>query len=148
MRSDLLAHGRIAKFATILLLACSGPRAGQRNPYAEHYLSDPETPEEIKAAIKKGVVVVGMCPYQAFAAAGEPGPYYVRRDPARWPDHSDPVKVIQSQCKSPDKSVIELMFKNTSQFGSKEPLVFRVRFVDGKAVLIDQKGFKDDPSPP
>lgn len=135
---------RIAMVATILLLACSTARSGQRNQYAEHYLSDPETPDEIKVAIKQGVVVVKMCPYQAFAAAGDPGPLYVKRDPTRWPEHSDPVKIIQSQCKSPDKSIIELMFKNTNQFGSKEPLVFRVRFIDGRAVLIDQKGFKED----
>jgi hypothetical protein len=135
---------RIAKYATILLLACSTVGAGERNQYAKQYLSDPDTPDEIKVAIKKGVVVVGMCPYQAFAAAGDPGPYHVKRDPTRWPEHSDPVKIIQSQCKSPDKSVIELMFKNTSQFGSKEPLVFRVRFIDGRVVLIDQKGFKED----
>lgn len=135
---------RLAKLAAILLLACSTVRTGERNKYAEHYLSDPETTDEIKVAIRKGVVVVGMCPYQAFAAAGNPGPYFVKPDPARWPAHSDPVKIVQSQCKSPDKSIIELMFRNTSQFASEGPLVFRVRFVDGKAVLIDRKRFEED----
>jgi hypothetical protein len=134
----------IPVFAAVLLLACSTTRTAARTRYAEAYLSDPETPAEIKAAIERGVVVLGMCPFQAFAAAGLPGPYVVRRDPARWPPHSDPVKVIESQCKSPDKSVIELMFRNKSQFGSSEPLVFRVRFVDGKAVLIDKNKFGED----
>jgi len=135
---------RIAMLAMALLLAYSIACAGERNRYADHYLSDAQTPEPIKSAIRKRVVILGMCPYQALAAAGDPGPYHVKPDPSRWPVHSDPVKIIKSQCANPDKSTIELMFKNTSQFGSEDPVVFRVRFVEGKAVLIDQKGFNED----
>jgi len=122
--------------AAAIPIACSTANAG-RKPYADHYLADPNTSEEIKAAIQQGVVVLGMCPLQAFAAAGPPGPYSVRRDLTRWPPNSDPVKVVTSQCAEPDGSVIELAFRNTSQFGSQDPVDFRVRFVEGRAVLID-----------
>jgi hypothetical protein len=115
------------------------------NPYAQRYLADAGTSDEFKAAIRRGEVVVGMCPLQAFAAAGNPGPYYVKRDIEKWPDQlTDPVKVVMAQCSYPDKSVIELMFRNASQFDSGSPVVFRVRFVNGKAVLIDQKKFRED----
>jgi hypothetical protein len=112
--------------------------------YALHYVADPNTSEDIKAAIREGVVVLGMCPSQAIAAAGEPGPYHIERDPTRWPVHSDPVKIVEAQCKRPDRSVIELTFSNTSQFGSSEPVVFRVRFEGGRADLIDVEGFQVD----
>ena len=129
--------------AAVLLLACSGVNAG-RKPYADAYLADPKTSEAIKAAIREGVVVLGMCPSQALAAAGRPGPYRVERDPTRWPEHTDPVKIVRAQCKRPDRSIIELTFSNTTQFGSNEPVFFRVRFVDGRAALIDVAGFVVD----
>ena len=37
------------------------------------YLSDPAVGGDIKRAIEKGTVIPGMCPFQAFAAAGLPG---------------------------------------------------------------------------
>ncbi len=126
----------------VALLACSGVDAERK--YADFYLADSRTPEEVKTAIREGVVVLGMCPLQALAAAGAPGPYRVERDPTRWADQADPVKVVEAQCKSPDKSMVELTFSNTSQFGSNEPVVFRVRFVDGRAARIDVEGFADN----
>jgi hypothetical protein len=132
-----------ALLGSVLLLACSSVSTA-RNPYAVHYLADPNTSEDVKAAIREGVVVLGMCPSQALAAAGEPGPYQVERDPTRWSDHSDPVQIAEAQCVRPDRSVIELTFSNTSQFGSSEPVVFRVRFENGKADLIDVEGFDVD----
>jgi hypothetical protein len=97
----------------------------------------------MKDAIRRGVVVVGMCPLQAFAAAGLPGPYMVRKDQSRWGSDVPPPVVIEAQCSTPDESVIELMFSNRTQFSSQEDRTFRVRFVRGKAVLIDEKGFKE-----
>jgi len=110
---------------------------------AQHYLADSNTPAAFKEGIRSGVVVAGMCPLQAFAAAGLPGPYMVRRDRAKWSGDIPPPAIIEAQCQAPDESVIELMFRNKTQFASPEPRVFRVRFVKGKVVLIDQKGFKE-----
>ena len=110
---------------------------------AQRYLADPSTPAAFKEGIRSGVVVMGMCPLQAFAAAGLPGPYMVRRDRSKWSGDVPPPEIIEAQCKAPDESVVELMFRNKTQFASTEPKVFRVRFVAGKAVLIDQKGFKE-----
>ncbi len=108
-----------------------------------HYLADPGTPDTFKDGIRRGVVVEGMCPLQAIAAAGFPGPYMVKKDPARWTSDVPPPVVIQAQCDKPDASVIELLFNNKTQFSTQEPLTFRVRFLQGKAVTIDQKGFKE-----
>jgi hypothetical protein len=110
----------------------------------EKYLSDPQTSEGVKEAIRQRIVVVGMCPFEAFAAAGAPGPYFVKRDTAKWVAHTPPPNIISAQCAAPDESIIELMFKNSSQFKTSEPAVFRVRFIHGRAVLIDQKGFRDE----
>jgi hypothetical protein len=108
------------------------------------YLGDTKTSPEIKEAIKNGVVIKGMCPFQAFAAAGFPGPYIVKKDKEKWSDHVPPPNIISAQCENPDNSVIELAFRNKSQFKTEEPVSFRVRFIKGKAVLIDQKKFSED----
>lgn len=129
----------------VALLACSCASTGLRSN-ADSYLADPHTSEVVKTAIRNGVVVLGMCPLQTIAAAGDPGPYRVEPDPTRWPDDADPVKVVEVQCKHPDRSVIELTFSNTSQFDSHEPVVFRVRFVDGRAAQIAVQGFADQDS--
>jgi hypothetical protein len=47
------------------------------------FLGDPAVNAEIKRAIEKGLVIPGMCPFQAFAAAALPGVYEVRPDPKR-----------------------------------------------------------------
>ena len=104
-------------------------------------MADQRVSKEIKDAIARGAVIVGMCPKEAFAAAGFPGPYMVIADKAKWPAHTPPPEVVNAQCEHPDESIIELMFRNTTQFGGKEPVVFRVRFEKGRAVLIDQNGF-------
>lgn len=108
------------------------------------YLEDPNTSEDIKTAIRRGVVIVGMCPFQAFAAAGYPGPYMVRSDKEKWGPGVPPPTIISAQCDRPDKSVIELKFRNTTQFGSPEPTIFRVRFNEGRATLVDKKNFNEE----
>ncbi len=134
---------KTALLAPVLLLACSTVSTS-RNTYAVHYLADPRTSEDVKTAIRDGVVVLGMCPAQAVAAAGEPGPSFVERDPTRWTERSDPAAIVDAQCKRPDRSVIELTFSNTSQFDSQEPVVFHVRFLGGRATRIDVEGFQAD----
>ena len=109
----------------------------------DHYLAAPNTPETLKAAIRRGEVVEGMCPLEAFAAAGLPGPYMVKRDRARWTSDVSPPAVIEAQCSHPDESVIELMFRNKTQFPGSGAQTFRVRFVKGKVTLVDRKGFKE-----
>ncbi len=98
----------------------------------------------IKQAIKEGVVINGMCPFQAFAAAGFPGPYVVKRDKEKWSMDVAPPDIVNAQCEDPDNSVIELIFTNQTQFKTSAPVKFRVRFVKGKAVLIDRKDFSVD----
>ena len=110
----------------------------------QRYLNDEKTSEEIKTAIKNKKVVLGMCPLQAFASAGFPGPYLVKRDQAVWSRTVPPPSIVQVQCESPDKSEIELLFRNTEQFDDGKLTVFRVRFEMGRAVLIDQKGFSEN----
>jgi hypothetical protein len=61
----------------------------------------------------------------------------------RWDKDVPPPVVIEAQCSAPDESVIELLFRNRTQFSSQDQRTFRVRFVKGKAVLIDQKRFKE-----
>ena len=125
-------------------IAVSAVSAETKEQLAERYLNDSATSAEIKEGIRKGVVVVGMCPFQAYAAAGFPGPYMVKSDKEKWKSNVPPPAIINAQCKNPDNSVIELMFKNRAQFGTEKPVVFRVRFEKGKVTLIDQKKFNDN----
>jgi hypothetical protein len=137
-----MGSARALLLATTVVLGCTTVNLG-REPYADRYLADPGTPDQVRVAIRDGVVLLGMCPTQAVAAAGAPGPGRVDPDPARWSRRSDPVKVVEAQCQKPDRSLIELTFANTSQFGSYQPVVFRVRFVDGRAALLAVEGFAE-----
>ncbi len=92
---------------------------------------------EAESEFGTGVVELGMCPDEAIAAAGNPGPYMVRRDTEKWPPGTFPPTIVAAQCEHPDDSVIELLFRNRSQYASEEPVVFRVKFERGKAVSID-----------
>jgi hypothetical protein len=131
-------------FLLSFLFVFSVASAATKEQLAEKYLNDPDTPAEIKEGILKGVVVKGMCPFQVFAAAGFPGPYMVKHDKEKWKSNVPPPTIINAQCKNQDNSVIELMLKNKTQFGTSEPVVFRVRFEKGKVTLIDQKKFNDN----
>jgi hypothetical protein len=134
----------ILAFVALFVAIGGAVHAETKEELVSKYQGDPNTSPEIKEAIRKGVVIKGMCPFQAFAAAGLPGPYMVKRDNEKWGDHVPPPKIISTQCETPDNSVIELAFRNKSQFKTEEPVSFRVRFVKGKAVLIDQKKFGED----
>jgi hypothetical protein len=126
-------------------VACLGQApSSEKDKWSEFYLKDQGTSEEIKSAIRQGLVIKGMCPNQVIAAAGSPGPYMVKADKKKWPPHTPPPQIIKAQCGNPDESVIELMFRNSTQFPGKEPFVFRVRFLHGRVALIDQKKFNED----
>src|SRR5262249_31914617 len=105
----------------------------------KNLLADASVPSDIKAAIKKKTVVLGMCPQQAFAAAGVPGLYMVEADKEKRKDKLPPPVIINAQCGNPDNSRIELSFRNSTQFGTNA--VFRVRFEKGRAVVTDQNPF-------
>jgi hypothetical protein len=103
------------------------------------YLSDPAVSAEIKRAIEKGVVIPGMCPFQAFAAVGLPGFYQVTPDTKKWRMDIPPPVIINAQCDKPDDSRIWLTFRSKTQFGTREPIVFFVRFEKGRAVEVTRK---------
>ena len=101
------------------------------------YLSDPAVSPDIKQAIQKGVVIPGMCPLQAFAAAGLPGFYEVQAD-KKWPGNIAPPKIINAQCDHPDDSVIKLTFHSATQFHTKQLVAFTAKFEHGRVVSIER----------
>lgn len=119
MLADKLMKYILAIIVMSLLIGCDANTRSAVD-YAEYYLADTKTSEEIKDAIRKGVVIKGMCPFQAFAAAGLPGPYMVRADRDVWDHNVLPPVIISAQCEHPDNSVIELMFRNKTQFNTKK----------------------------
>jgi len=131
----------LAHLVVVLFMCAPLLRADDLSDLRTQLLADTNTSPEIKAAIEKRLVITGMCPQEAFAAAGYPGPYMVQADKTKWKDNIPPPVIIEAQCKNPDDSVIELMFQNSTQFATNKPVIFRVRFEKGRAVIIDQKGF-------
>ncbi|MDD9937521.1 MAG: hypothetical protein OXT09_28170 [Myxococcales bacterium] len=121
--------------ACVLVGACASGGAGESTTPAAASAADGA---ESKPEFGTGVVELGMCPDEAIAAAGNPGPYMVRRDTEKWPPGTFPPTIVAAQCEHPDDSVIELLFRNRSQYATEEPVVFRVKFERGKAVSIDQ----------
>jgi hypothetical protein len=128
---------RLTSLACIVLLPLLA-RADDVDDLRKKFLGDSAVSSEIKQAIQKRIVVRGMCPQQAFAAAGLPGLYKVQADP-KWKPSIPPPVIISAQCDHPDKSVIELLFRSKTQFATKDLVVFRVRFENGQAVSIDRK---------
>ncbi len=109
---------------------------------AQQYIdSHSKTAPEIKKAILAGKVILGMCPNEAIAAAGRPGPYKIIKD-KKWPSEVPPPIVAIKQCEEPDNSIIEFLFRNNRQFAASMH-VFHVRFEKGKAVVIDQNGLSN-----
>ena len=105
----------------------------------QQYLEDPRVNVEIKQAIERRVVILGMCPREAVAAAGLPrdGVLY---NPGNRPVSTGLGRQIAAQCDHPDKeSGVQLQFQNDTQFGPR--VVFRVCFWEGRAVMIDQDPF-------
>ncbi|WP_157050622.1 hypothetical protein [Herbaspirillum rhizosphaerae] len=94
-------------------------------------------PEERRALILSGVVSVGMTPFEAKLAGGAFA-YKVVADKAKWPEHSDPLKVMWAQSIQADNSEIWMMFKNSSQFPGRNNAPFRVYFERGRAIKIEK----------
>jgi len=128
---------RVTLLIIIVLVSASALRAGDVDDLRKKYLGDASTSAEIKHAIEERIVIPGMCPFQAFAAVGFPGFYQVQAD-KKWPGNIAPPVIINAQCDHPDDSVIELTFRSSTQFHTKESVSFQVKFEHGRAVSIKQ----------
>ena len=103
----------------------------------DKFLKNPSISAEIKRAIDERVVVPGMCPLEAFAAAGLPRHYGVFQ---RNPKQVFTPAIMTAQCEHPDDNVaIELLFRSGTQFHTPKPVIFRVRFESGRAVFVDRE---------
>ena len=111
----------------------------ERNSYAQTmFAQHPELfPEDRRQSILDGVVLIGMTPFEARLAGGA-FTYKVVSDKTKWPEHSDPLKVMWAQSMQADNSEIWMMFKNSSQFTSDNEATFRVYCEHGRAVRIEK----------
>ena len=89
----------------------------------------------VAPSILKGIVEVGMTPFEAKLAGGAFA-YKVVADSSRWPEHSNPLEVMWAQSRLPDKSEIWMVFKNKTQFSENSESSFRVYFEKGHATKI------------
>ncbi|MFO0298908.1 MAG: hypothetical protein ACK537_15120, partial [Pseudomonadota bacterium] len=94
-------------------------------------------PEDRRQSILDGVVLIGMTPFEARLAGGAFA-YKVVADKTKWPEQSDPLKVMWAQSMQADDSEIWMTFKNSSQFLGGNDTTFRVDFECGRAVKIEK----------
>lgn len=113
----------------------------ERKTYAELMFSQhPELfPEEFRNSILQGYIEIGMTPFEAKLAGGAFA-FKVIADAARWPENSDPYKVMWGQSVFQDNSEIWMTFTNSTQFKNETERTFRVHFRHGKAVEIEPIG--------
>ena len=78
-----------------------------------------------------------MTPFEARLAGGA-FTYKVVVDKTKWPEHSDPLKVMWAQSMQADNSEILMTFKNSSQFLGDNDATFRVYFEHGRAIRIEK----------
>ena len=110
----------------------------ERHNYAQTmFAQHPELfPEDRRQSILDGVVLIGMTPFEARLAGGAFA-YKVVADKAKWPEQSDPLKVMWAQSMQADDSEIWMTFKNLSQFSGEGECRFRVYFEQGCASKIE-----------
>ena len=82
-------------------------------------------------------VVLGMAPYEAHLAAGAFA-FKVEADQSKWPNNSDPYKVMWAQSTKPDHSKIWMTFETDTQYPDEGLTLFKVHFKDGVAVNIEK----------
>ena len=91
--------------------------------------------KEFEDDIERGVIVLGMTPFEAKLAGGA-FYYKVQADSAVWKEHADPMQVMWAQSNNPDNSEIEMTFQNMTQNNSCLTN-FKVLFKDGMASSIE-----------
>lgn len=94
-------------------------------------------PDKNRFSILQGVVTLGMSPFEARLAGGA-FQYRVAADSTRWPEHSDPLKVMWAQSVQADNSEIIMIFTNALQYPGQGEKSFRVYFDKGTSVKIEQ----------
>ena len=101
-----------------------------------------QTPDDYRKkytqTIVNGVVVKGMTPYETYLAGGQFA-YKVSADEEVWPAGSDPMRVMWMQTHQPDNSEIIMMFNNSTQYKSKEPIPFRAIVDKGLVIHIEKQ---------
>lgn len=101
-----------------------------------------QTPDDFRKQymqnIIDGVVVEGMTPYETYLAGGQFA-YKVSADTEVWSAGSDPMRIMWMQTHRPDNSKIIMMFRNKSQYKSKESTPFRVIFKLGLVIKIEKQ---------
>lgn len=95
----------------------------------------PVLSDEAKRNISNHKITLGMTPYEARLAGGSFF-YKVEADPQCWPRDSDPLMVIAKQNTQPDDSKIAMIFRNATQFDTREPTTFRVEIRRGRVTEI------------
>jgi hypothetical protein len=125
-----VASTRAGASSTATADAASDPMEQVFTKYPEKF-----TPEII-AAYRRKQIVVGMDPYLA-ARAGGAYTYDVQAD-QRWPQGTDPQRVIYAQATHPDDSHIRMTFMNATQFPDAGPTRFAVVVEHGRVTRIDK----------
>ena len=144
---DVDFEARKHSYTSIVDVSCTKGSSGMPNDerragVLKMFTQEPDFfREERRASILKGVVEIGMSPHEARLAGGAFF-YRVVADTSKWPEHSDPMRVIWAQTMHPDNSEITMTFKNSSQSPKCEEMAFEVHFVKGRVVRIESKAGK------
>jgi hypothetical protein len=92
----------------------------------------PVAPSSQDKAIK-----VGMTIKEAIDLGGD-YIYVLKRDASRWPQGTDPRRVISEQSRNPDRSEIKLIFRNATQYGGRATARFEVMIKEGRVAAVNR----------